>query len=218
MADEQAEPKLTRTERRKIATHDALLDAVRDLMIEHVGPEFTVTDVTDLADVAQGTFYNHFEDRDAAIRAAVQRDVTLHDDIAALIAKDDQDAIADIAGIFGVNIHHAMFKERWPRFALAAYVMRQFPSPHRPGPTHEAIERGIAEGTIGITDVDYGYSMTRHLLVGLAERLTSEEPLDFEFVLRSHLLACASLLDFDPDRVPELVEWLVDSLADQTWD
>ena len=52
---------LNRTTRRRIATHERILDAVRELVVE-VGPSYTVAELADRADLGVGTIYNHFDD------------------------------------------------------------------------------------------------------------------------------------------------------------
>lgn len=60
----------TRTERRKRETHRRLLDAVLALIMAEGQPGLTTRSIANHADVAVGTFYNHFEDVDAAIDEA----------------------------------------------------------------------------------------------------------------------------------------------------
>lgn len=61
----------TRTQRRRRQTHEALLDALFDLSVDNGLNEVTVHDVVEQADVAVGTFYNHFESREEAIAELV---------------------------------------------------------------------------------------------------------------------------------------------------
>ena len=52
--------------------HNCLADAVYDLIVERGDEAFSVTDIAQRADVAQGTFYNHFHDKEEAIDAALR--------------------------------------------------------------------------------------------------------------------------------------------------
>ena len=63
----------TRTQRRRRQTHESLLDALFELSVDRGLAAVTVHDVVDEADVAVGTFYNHFESREAAIEELVDR-------------------------------------------------------------------------------------------------------------------------------------------------
>ena len=62
---------LTRTERRRRATHEDFLAAVRTLLVESGVTAVTARRAAKLADHASATFYSHFETVDDAIREAV---------------------------------------------------------------------------------------------------------------------------------------------------
>jgi len=57
-----------RRERRKLATHKALMDATLTLLSSRSIDAVTVDDIAMQADVAKGTFYNYFQDKDALAR------------------------------------------------------------------------------------------------------------------------------------------------------
>ncbi len=61
---------LTRTERRRLATRSSLLDAVIELLVEQQDSRLSSTDIAERADVAVGTFYNHFVSVEEAIEEA----------------------------------------------------------------------------------------------------------------------------------------------------
>jgi AcrR family transcriptional regulator len=57
-----------RRERRKLQTRQALLDATRSLLVSRSIDALSVDEIAMRADVAKGTFYNYFEDKDALAR------------------------------------------------------------------------------------------------------------------------------------------------------
>lgn len=59
----------TRHDRRKAATRAALVRAAREALVES-GTEVSVQAIADRADVALGSFYNHFADKNAVFGAA----------------------------------------------------------------------------------------------------------------------------------------------------
>ncbi len=63
--------RLTRTERRRQETHEALRTAVVDLLLREDQPRLTSRLVAEEADVAVGTFYNHFDSIEEAIDASL---------------------------------------------------------------------------------------------------------------------------------------------------
>lgn len=68
MPDQATHP--SRTQRRRDQTRAALLAAGRRLLSERGIGEVTIQQITDAADVAKGSFYNHFDSREALQRAA----------------------------------------------------------------------------------------------------------------------------------------------------
>lgn len=59
----------TRSERRRAQTRASLLSAAADLFAEKGVGETRISEITDRADVGAGSFYNHFEDKDAIVQA-----------------------------------------------------------------------------------------------------------------------------------------------------
>lgn len=66
---------LTRGHKKKARTRRRLLDATLALVAER-GEAFAVADVVERAEVSHGTFYNHFEDREAITGAVVEELLT----------------------------------------------------------------------------------------------------------------------------------------------
>ncbi len=65
-------PQTSRADRRRDRTRTALLEAGRRLFSERGAGAVTIQDITDAADVAKGSFYNHFESREELQRAAAE--------------------------------------------------------------------------------------------------------------------------------------------------
>ena len=57
-----------RRERRKLATRQTLLDATQALLAKRSFDALSVDEIVERADVARGTFYNYFADKDALER------------------------------------------------------------------------------------------------------------------------------------------------------
>ena len=64
----------SRVDRRKQRTRDALLGAARQLLAQG-RTNVSIQEITDAADVGFGSFYNHFESKEALFDAAVQSTV-----------------------------------------------------------------------------------------------------------------------------------------------
>jgi len=61
-----------RRDRRRARTRAALVDAGRQLFAERDAAGVSIQDITDAADVAKGSFYNHFASREELQRAAAE--------------------------------------------------------------------------------------------------------------------------------------------------
>lgn len=90
MSAMQAPPSTpTRGFKKKQRTRRQLIEAAVKEIATH-GEAFTILDVTKRADVSNGTFYNHFDNRDALIDAVIDEVLTAFTDASAeLVALDD---------------------------------------------------------------------------------------------------------------------------------
>ena len=69
----EALPRLSRRERRKIATRDALIKAAQEVIAVKGVYLATIEEITERADVAKGSFYQYFRDRDDLLRLLLTR-------------------------------------------------------------------------------------------------------------------------------------------------
>ncbi|MEM9465158.1 MAG: TetR/AcrR family transcriptional regulator [Actinomycetota bacterium] len=120
------EPRPPKRER----TRRALLDAGLQVLAER-GDALTASDVVHAADVSNGTFYNHFADRDAFIRALA------HESLLALTIDSALDtAGTDPAWRFAVGSTRVLeAARRQPLWAHAVLRLAELPAP-----PHEAIQ------------------------------------------------------------------------------
>lgn len=66
-------PQLSRRERRKIATREALLNAAQEVIARKGVYLAVIEDITERADVAKGSFYQYFRDRDDLLHELLTR-------------------------------------------------------------------------------------------------------------------------------------------------
>ena len=62
---------LTRDQRRRLRRRQRLIDAARQVIAEKGVANFTVADVTEAADMAVGSFYTYFPDKQALLEATI---------------------------------------------------------------------------------------------------------------------------------------------------
>jgi AcrR family transcriptional regulator len=68
----------TRLERRKARTRRKLIDAARQLLAERGTTDVSIQDITELADVGFGSFYNHFETKAELFEVAAKEVLEEH--------------------------------------------------------------------------------------------------------------------------------------------
>jgi AcrR family transcriptional regulator len=88
------EPQLDRGSRRRLRTRARLIDAARRIIAERGGIDAVpIAEITDAADVAIGSFYNHFPSRAALLEAVVSETLEAHGQRLDAMAEE----IADVA-------------------------------------------------------------------------------------------------------------------------
>ena len=97
---------MTRTERRRLATHEDLLVATRELLLERGPRDINARLIAKRADHASATFYNHFADVAAAIDEAMEPTAVWARDWAQRIvsAEDFPVAIAEFVAEYLVRL------------------------------------------------------------------------------------------------------------------
>jgi len=145
---------LGRRDRRKLEARTRLLAAARQVIARHGIANLRISDVTEMADIGSGTFYSHFESKEAIVEAVVTEAVTSFAEAIGTEALEREDPAetasisyrrfvrlaaeeAELAGIL-VNIDHA---EALFESALLPYA-------------RETLERGIRGGRFQIDNVE----------------------------------------------------------------
>ena len=160
MTDVGADAELTRSERRRAATHRALQDAVIELLLETGHNRLSTTAIAERADVAVGTFYNHFLSVPDAI------DTTFES-----VAQDFVDAVAealqsdDVATGLGVGLGGFFCRlNEAPRIWKAARIAGWEVSPIG----DYTLVRGLIAAGVGPEDAtEQEIAATAHLLCRL---------------------------------------------------
>jgi len=132
----------TRTERRRQQTHDILLDALHSTITESGLAATTVAEVAERADVAIGTFYNHFEGRDEAITELADRLGTeIRDIIDSLI--EGVESMVEALDLLTIGFLDRLYGEpAWGRFMVEVGTTPAWPRKH----LSLALSRLVAEG------------------------------------------------------------------------
>jgi AcrR family transcriptional regulator len=151
---------LGRRERKQAETRRRLIEAARDQISEGGVESITITSITERADVAQGTFYNYFESRDAVIDALIFESVErLGQRLDALTA-----GMSDAAHIYSFSLRHlmntALSDPAWGwvmiRLGIAHETLLQTLGPR----AARDLQIGVDSGRFSIPDVSLAAAMT----------------------------------------------------------
>jgi AcrR family transcriptional regulator len=133
--------------RRKRETRDKLLRAAFRLIAERGIDAIAINEITEAADVGFGSFYNHFESKDAVYEAVYQ---AVFDDFGDALTRLTED-VEDAAEVVAVCVRHAIGRARreplWGRFLV------------REGQRAHALSRGL--GARLLRDIKRGITQKR---------------------------------------------------------
>jgi len=188
---------VNRAERRRLRTRAALLAAAREVFASQGVGAVTIQDITDAADVAKGSFYNHFDSKDAILRALVEEilaDLGRGLDVLSEPLRDDP------ARVVAVCLRHTLraFVEDptlgW--FALRAGDAIAVSDVALGAYGRRDIRRGIESGRFRFDDLELVLTMigggTEALL---RKRLEGELPGEADVAFTAHVLRLLGLPD-----------------------
>src|SRR5271165_5456176 len=133
--------------RRKRETRSRLLEAALELMAEKGMEGVAINEITEAADVGFGSFYNHFESKEAIYAALVDR---VFEDFADALDRLVSN-IADPAEVLSVCVRHTLLRARreplWGQFLI------------REGFSARALQRGLGQRLL--RDIEKGIKAKR---------------------------------------------------------
>jgi AcrR family transcriptional regulator len=131
-----------RRDRRKLATRQALIDATHDLLASRSMDGLSVDEIAMRADVAKGTFYNYFPDKDALAREIASDVRTRIENEITRANEGIPDPVERIGRAFCCVIALALSAPK-----QAAAMMRLFPHATDPAaPINSGVRRDVIEG------------------------------------------------------------------------
>jgi AcrR family transcriptional regulator len=146
---EEREP---RGARRRRETHARLLDAALKLMAERGMEGVAINEITEAADVGFGSFYNHFESKEAIYAALIDRVFEHFADTLDQLTKD----LPDPAEVISVSIRHTLMRARqepvWGQFLIREGFSARALTHGLGQRLIRDIERGIATKRFVVTD------------------------------------------------------------------
>ncbi|GEM_PF-1691009 len=167
---------ITRTERRKLLTRANLLAACEQQISTAGLAGLSIQTTTELADVALGTFYNHFANKEELVEEVLTRDnQRMHGAIRALQdrARDD---VERVAAVVATCVWRAVREPGWARFAAEFWSQGRWPTDD----LHEsqlvpALRSGLASGDFDVADGSLAIVGARDMVGGLLRQYADED-------------------------------------------
>jgi AcrR family transcriptional regulator len=149
---------LSRTARRQARTRADLIKAAREIIAERGLDGLRISDVTDRADVAFGTFYNQFNSKDDIVEAVVAEAIVgLADSVAQspLAADPIEAVVASTRAIVRVAYDDPGLARLLVCLEMAEARFERIIRPQ----AGAVLERGIADGAFAIEDLETTLTM-----------------------------------------------------------
>ena len=142
----------SRGSRRKRETRERLLDAAFRLMAERGMDTVAINEITEAADVGFGSFYNHFDSKDAIYREVISEAFdSFADALDELVA-----VIDDPAEVIAVSIRHTLLRARrdplWAHLLLREGLSPRATSGGLAPRLLRDIEKGVARRRFKVPD------------------------------------------------------------------
>ncbi len=162
---------MSRTERRKAATRANLL-AAGEQQISTTGlSSVSIQTTTELADVALGTFYNHFANKDELIDEILERDQRLMRRSILQLQSEAADEIERAAAVVSSCVRRAALEPGWARFAAEFWAAGRWPTEDpADGLLLIELRQGIAAGRMTVEDELLAVVGGRDLVGGILRR------------------------------------------------
>jgi AcrR family transcriptional regulator len=149
-----AEQTQTRRDRRREQTRDAMKTAARDLISEKGVAGLRIQEITARADVALGSFYNHFETKEDLVEAIVADSLGSIAEALATPASEDQDPAELVALAIRSFVGLAYDDPDFARLVVHLnHADTLFVTAVHP-PARRAVELGMASGRFEVADLE----------------------------------------------------------------
>jgi len=144
----------SRHARRRLRNRARLVAAAREVMARKGLEGATIHEITSAADLALGTFYNHFDSKEAVMEAVVSEQARDFGDAMEEVIADMDDRALAVATCARLVIRHAASDPVWGRFVLRNEQALMNLADNLAYRAARDIRRGIDEGRFIVHDAD----------------------------------------------------------------
>lgn len=166
---EQTEP-VNRLERRKRRTRSALIKAAQQLIVEG-RLNVPVLEITQLADVGMGSFYNHFESKDELFEAAVADVLDSYGALLDTLTMDMADPAETFAASFRLTGRFFRRRPQESRILLSNWVTLVTSEQGLAPRALRDIKAATAAGRFSVDDPELALAVASGILLGLGTLL-----------------------------------------------
>lgn len=187
-----------RRERNKLRVRNRIYDAAVELFTRQGYDQTTVDEITEAADVARGTFFNHFQRKEDLIAEwSEKRREQLRDGLTDLAVQDGRSTRLALLHCMSLLARISLRDSAQTRAMLAAWVRAGFPLYEQPYVSEmfgQFVEEGQKRGDVSETvDARLVSYVLRDLYLGTLYRWSQPEArIDLEAELHA---ACGTVLD-----------------------
>ena len=167
----------TRTDRRRLRTRGALMGAGQRLFAKRNIDGVTIDEIVEAADVAKGSFYNHFEDKESLAVAIVELVQGDCDREVFAVNIDVDDPAERVARAMCAIVRYArMHPDRYLSMVNLTQRWSDIDAPINSGARHD-IEKGLARGEFEGISVKVGvFTMLSMIASAVAYFAFAKEP------------------------------------------
>lgn len=196
--NEQIERASTRADRRRERTRRKLIDTGRVLIAERGVSGLRIQEITQRADVALGSFYNHFSSKEELVEVVVSEILT---EVSAATIPDTASHVDPAEIVAGAIIRFMRLADRDPEFARLLVNLNHadvlFATAVYPY-ARIALERGLGTGRFAVVDIE----VTLTAIMGAAfalirEILEGHQTTDVDKAFSQHVLGSLGLTPTD---------------------
>jgi AcrR family transcriptional regulator len=197
----------TRTDRRRARTRSALIAAGQHLFARHPLESVSIDDIAAAADIAKGSFYNYFDDKEglaSAIIEHVQADCEHHVAQANAGIADAAHRMARAMAVVVIYAHD--HPDRVQAMLALSGRRRNIAAPLNAGVTRD-IADGLAGGQFNGITIESGVLLALSLISVAVDFLQAQEPGGAApAVVRQIGAALLRALGVDPAQAPAIAE------------
>ena len=200
---------LTRSQKRAQRTLRSLLEAGEHVFGANGLQQVTIAEITDRADVALGSFYNYFENRDALLDAVLDEAFESQLKLSRIMLRDDTSPANRLTSAIASQIHRARLDPAWASFSDSAALGRRWPHEDWRTKALETIERGRALGVFEIDDVAWTAELVLALSRSIFDPVNRGRSWSLEDELTAVLNSLFRLVGAPADIADEEIAWAV---------